>query len=550
MLSSLLLSAWMQPAHACGGFFCNRDPIDQAGEDIIFAIDKDNGEVTVHVQIEYTGSADDFAWIVPVPQVPELVLSSDRLFQTVKAMTEPRFSLEIEELFDCEGGPYYGYYDAVADFSTTSASPPNAESGTVNVVSQQQVGPYDTVVLQAQTTAGLLDWLQSNGYLLPDELDPVLTPYVADDSYFVALKMAKDSEDGNLAPLAMRYAGDLASVPIQLTSIAATEDMRLRAYVFGDARAVPDSYHHVQVNDLVIDWFNFGNNWEDAITVAADEAGGHAFATDYSGPADILKDMLYRDGQYDIERLALATDPFRFFQEIQNQGFAGDATILALFQQFLPMPQELVDDGVDPQSFYNCLECYRKQVEQIPFDSAAFAAALDEFVVTPLRQAQEMVDAHSRLTRLTSSVSPVEMTVDPTFVFNSDMTQTVEQQRSATLQLLCGWGEPWQEAPRKLVLADGRVYELPSQQWFWENNLTEYEYLQDLMDVYALIIEDTSDEGEPLVIFDGTEDAIAAADDFNDPNQVAGCGCQSTAPTGMAASMLLALGLVVRRRRS
>ncbi len=56
-----LALALAQPANACGGFFCDRDePVDQAGESIVFAVDGE--EVTAHIGITYKGSARDFAW--------------------------------------------------------------------------------------------------------------------------------------------------------------------------------------------------------------------------------------------------------------------------------------------------------------------------------------------------------------------------------------------------------------------------------------------------------------------------------------------------------
>ncbi len=560
LVTTLLTALGPAPAHACGGFFCSADPIDQAGEDIVFAVDEALGEVTMHVQIAYTGSAEEFAWIVPVSENPEILLSTDRLFQELNWRTQPRFFLEYKEVFDCSyDGRYYGYpeaADASDDGGSSTLDTGSAAPGTVNVVSQQRVGPYDTVVLQAERAEGLLDWLQKENYLLPDELDPVLAPYIADGAYFVALKLAKDSDVGELAPLALQYSGSMASVPIQLTSIAATEDMRLRAYVLGEHRAVPESYLHVKVDDLVVDWFRGGANWEDAITIAADEANGHAFATDFSGPTSTLAGALYEEGRFDIDALAAAPDPYRFFDELRRQGFAGDSTMLALFRRYLPMPEALVKDGLSEQDFYNCLECFQKYVDQIDFDAAKFAAAIDEAIVTPLRQSQALIDAHPHLTRMTSSVSPVEMTLDPTFVFNADMEQTVALERDATLEIICGNGGSWSASPRRLVLDDGRSYNLPSFEWFWENDTTEYEYLSSLFKAYALIIEDTTDQGEPVVLYDGTAAAVEAAEAFNAQNRIgeggepAGCGCQHSGPAGAAFALLGLTALTLRRRKA
>jgi MYXO-CTERM domain-containing protein len=545
----LVMTGLGSVAWACGGFFCGNVPVDQQGEDILFAVDPEQNETTVHVQITYQGKADDFAWILPVPTEPELELSTDGLFRELGWRTQPRFNLHYEEIGECDHSSRYGYGDDDDSvFPAADASTVVSSTGGVTVVSQSTVGPYETVTLQANTSQALLDWLGLNGFNLPPSLDPVLSPYIAEESYFVALKLRTGEEDvGALQPLALTYPGTGASIPIQLTSIAATPDMRLHVYVLGQHRAVPDSYLHVKINDLVVNWWEAGANYEQVITVAADEAGGQAFATDFAGPP-AMEQVLWSEGRYDLAALAASPDAYTFFNLLLQQGFVGDSQMLALFREFLPLPAALAQTGVSEQDFYNCLQCYSAYVDAIPFDPVAFAAAIDERVVTPMREAQELLDKHPSLTRLTSSVSPIEMTVDPTFVFNPDMAQTVSLDRSARLEMYCLAEPSWVDAPRALVLADGRKYELPPERWFDENNLTEYEYLQGLMDHYAIVIEDTSSSGEPVVLADWTDEAFAAAQAFNDRVSALaqGCGCQTSGP---GAWTLLVAGLVFLRRR-
>ena len=55
--------ATAQSVLACGGFFCVDTPVDQNAERIIFTQNRD-GTVSAYVQIEYTGSAPDFSWIL------------------------------------------------------------------------------------------------------------------------------------------------------------------------------------------------------------------------------------------------------------------------------------------------------------------------------------------------------------------------------------------------------------------------------------------------------------------------------------------------------
>ena len=87
-------STLVQQVAACGGFFCQLVPINQAAEQIIFHQDGD--QVTAVVLIQYVGTAQDFSWVVPVPGIPELSTGSDVLFQALEPSTRPLFTLEFE----------------------------------------------------------------------------------------------------------------------------------------------------------------------------------------------------------------------------------------------------------------------------------------------------------------------------------------------------------------------------------------------------------------------------------------------------------------------
>ena len=75
-MSALLLAALLavhaptKRATACGGFFCQAQPIIQASEQIIFR--QEGNRITAIVQIQYQGTAEDFSWVVPVPGIPDL----------------------------------------------------------------------------------------------------------------------------------------------------------------------------------------------------------------------------------------------------------------------------------------------------------------------------------------------------------------------------------------------------------------------------------------------------------------------------------------------
>ena len=104
-LSLALIFLYATQSHACGGFFCSNVPMNQAAERILF-VKRDNGKMTTHVQIQYSGEKTDFAWILPVPSVPELGVSHNGIFQQLQFATQHTFQLEWEES-NCPNGEGY-----------------------------------------------------------------------------------------------------------------------------------------------------------------------------------------------------------------------------------------------------------------------------------------------------------------------------------------------------------------------------------------------------------------------------------------------------------
>lgn len=445
----IVLSLAAGSAVACGGFFCTPAiaPIDQAAEEIVFAVDSVAQTVEMHVEITYAGRSEDFAWVLPVPEEPELFLSSDAMFLELGYVTAPVFTTRYREEGTCTEplrvGCSYEYALSAADDATP-------RSGTVTVAGQEQIGPFETTTLRASTTDALLGWLAANDYDLPADLDPLLAPYVADGSWFVAMRLAADADVGEIEPIGLRWPGTELAIPIQLTAVAAAEDMPLRVYVFGDHRAAPESYLEVQVNDAAIDWLGQGVNYPDVLARAIDEAGGHAFVTEFAR------------------------------------------------------------------------------------STVAVGAVNDPLL-------EDLVTAHRSLTRLTTTLSPAEMTVDPTFALHPGLPE-VNNVHVVDVVAECRGGRRREKANVRVELPDGRIVR-HGPDVFGGDTLAS---VRDLQGVAALSVSDVS-TGEAVPVADFSADADDAIDAHN-AEFGQGCGC-ATAPIPGSLVAIGALGLVARRRR-
>ena len=568
------LSFLASPALACGGFFCNNaTPVDQGGEEVIFGIDSTAGTVSVQVRVAYQGPSESFAWVVPVPGIPTLGVSSNTLFDVLRLLSSTVFSHSTSYDNTCD---FDTFGDADADTDADSDTDSDVDTAgsddtgpnPVEVVAIAEVGPYDTVVLQADSSAALVVWLAENGYDVSPGFDAAIAPYLAAGQYVLALKLLKDRDDGDLQPISLTYPGTSASIPIQLTAVAAVDNMPLEVYVFGDSRAVPTSYLHVIPNPFAHNWFTDADDWSQTITLAANEAGGQAFATDFSGSTAGMTGAVYK-GEYDSTIMVLPTrlTAGSWWNEVTGT-FPPTAALLEVFQRQLPVP-----DGVDPTTYYNCAPCYAAEAAALPFDSVVATADLDATVVQPLRDAEALFAKYPRLTRLTSSLDAKEMTVDPVFSLNPDMEQNVARSHTADIHYACA-GALIEDSPRTLTVApEDWVAYLPSSSDVKKLGMSDFAYLTSLTTYAALRVEKTSSTGQPIVLQDQTpwlegqlaklapegnpnglgdpSDVSATASDA-DPSQKAGagCGCQTANVPGSTWLLLAAaLTAVIARNR-
>ena len=429
-------------AQACGGFFCNNtEPTVQTGERILFTVDDD--AIRAYVQVYYDGPADDFAWVVPVATVPEVGVGTDEVFTRLDQLTSPQFQIQYEIDETCHEQGIYG-----GVFLDEAASAPNAAGGDegggeeyVNVLAEGKTGPYNYQVVESNNADILVAWLNENDYEQPPEALPLIQHYVAKEMKFVAVKLQPGKASGDIAPIILDFFEQSPCIPLVLTSVAATEDMPVKAYVLGDKRAVPTNWLHVTVNEKKLDWFSLETTWwgggfnnldssyENVLIEAIEEAEGHAFTTEYAGTSTIMEKQL-DFGQYDnVSNLLEVDHPADFVMELQ-QYFSGSNQLLNILRNYIPAPE-----GVNENDFYNNPEFYMDAYDALEVDLEALYNELNEVIVKPVQEAQDMFDQFPYLTRLYSRVPISAMDRDPIFDFQD--SGDVSNVRKATFHMTC-----------------------------------------------------------------------------------------------------------------
>ncbi len=463
-----LLSA--PSVRACGGLFCNRPPnpfdpppVAQTGENVLFSVDPgENGlnKLEAHIQIFYAGPADKFSWVVPVDGKPVLDVGANQVFQALNAATTPQFQLTWHQEGSCEGEGTLSKPSANAPSGAGGTGGSGGGGGGVDVAFRGDVGPYDAAVIKSADPGDarpLTDWLNANQYFISEEAAKIIATYVREDKHFVALKLQSGKDTNEIQPIILRFLGPSPCVPLRLTSIASVANLRVNLWVLGPARVVPTNYFELFVNPAKIDWFARGRNYDQLVTAAADEAGGNAFVTDYAGPSSIMRERLYSQSRYNVARIAATTTPPEAINQVTAQGFSSDNTLMAILRVRIPEPAVIKDMGVDERTFYRQIAFYwsRYRSSFAPFDPKALASDLDDRIVQPLKKAQAMFDGHPTLTRLTTFISPDEMTSDPMFDFNRTLPE-VPVLRKADAYRVCTPRLGYCGSPVRLELADGQ----------------------------------------------------------------------------------------------
>ena len=238
-------------AEACGGLFCQNVPVDQQGERIIFTMNG-NGTISAYVQINYVGAAPDFSWVVPVPSVPEVDVADIAMFNELGNLTAPQY-IPPPMPENCN----------VAIFRSNVAQS-NSPGGVgfnetnVTVLAEGDVGPYSYSVVDSPDPDALIIWLRDNDYRVTEEMEPLVHVYNAEGMVFLAMKLQPESGVQDIQPVKMTYDSELPMIPLRLTAVAATPNMRVLTWVFGDEQAVPINYENPTINDTDIRFFRGG----------------------------------------------------------------------------------------------------------------------------------------------------------------------------------------------------------------------------------------------------------------------------------------------------
>lgn len=300
LVGATLLSD-IREAEACG---CLSPPavtegdyaVNQRAEQIIFEVEP--GWVTAHVLIKYAGAPESFAWIVPVPEIPELDISPVAAFGLIDRATAPIVNSLPEDICptsswacryhqtpDC-GGRFGGFGGANEDGASpsTDAGAGGQEPPPVTVIDQQVVGDYQTVTFRADEAQAAVTWLRDNGFIVNQTTSIYMEPYVQANMVFVAAKLVAGAGVDAIKPLKLKYRANFPMVPLVLTAVAAEPNLTVTSFIYGSSSFKPMNHPTVTIDERRIARDGAGRlNYPMVLARTIDEAGGDGFAIEYRG---------------------------------------------------------------------------------------------------------------------------------------------------------------------------------------------------------------------------------------------------------------------------
>jgi hypothetical protein len=259
---SAVTFAGQRPASACGGCFHppTQTVTDITDERMLLAVS--GAQSTLYDQIQYSGSPSSFAWVLPIHGIVTVGLSADVLFDSIDTLTATQI---VPPPRNCPSPncSFNGPLTAAAGGFGGGAADAGAAAEVVQILTQANVGPYETVQLHSTDSSALDTWLTQNGYNIPAAVQPILAAYVAEGFDFLAMKLLPDQGVQAMRPVRVTTPGASLSLPLRMASVGTGAITGITIWVVADGRYEPQNFpfFHIDDTELVWDWSSNISNY-------------------------------------------------------------------------------------------------------------------------------------------------------------------------------------------------------------------------------------------------------------------------------------------------
>ena len=237
-IAALTLS-FSPPALAFCGFFVGKADATLFNEASQVIVVRNGDKTVISMQNDYKGDLQEFAIVVPVPQVlqrGQINVGERKIFERIDAYSAPRLA-EYHDGDPCSRQRMLEMARAgsMQAMNKPASAPARDKALGVTVEAQYTIGEYDIVILSAKESDGLETWLQQSGYRIPRGASAALRPYIRQNlKFFVAkvnLKEQAKTGFNALRPLQFAFESEKFMLPIRLGMINAQGPQDLILYM-------------------------------------------------------------------------------------------------------------------------------------------------------------------------------------------------------------------------------------------------------------------------------------------------------------------------------
>ena len=257
-ISLLLITMLPASAAAFCGFYVAGSGDDLYNDATQVVLMREGTTTVLSMENNYRGPLEDFAMVVPVPQVlmqDQVKTLDPAVFRHIDKLSAPRL-VQYWEKNPCEdnvieydtyiNGCDYGYYNNTSNnnaynepiFDMGTSGEQDMASSPVVIEAQFAVGEYEILVLSSEEATGLENWLTTNNYNIPAGATEIFEQYIQQGMYFFVAKIDPSKvtfEDGQavLSPLRFHYTSPEFSLPIRLGMVNSGGEQDLLVYTLG-----------------------------------------------------------------------------------------------------------------------------------------------------------------------------------------------------------------------------------------------------------------------------------------------------------------------------
>jgi hypothetical protein len=279
-------------ARACGGCF-HQPPAQQVETTVVtdhrMAFSLSPTQTVLWDQIRYSGNPTEFAWVLPVRQGARIELSHDAWIAALDASTATVITGPTPNCPGTGGGVGCGGSSASPSSSKSTGGDATGGGPSVQVVSQQVIGPYDAVTVRSTQGEALGAWLLANGFDVSPAIQPTIDAYTTEGFDFIALKLRPGYGVQAMQPVRVVTAGADPSLPLRMVAAGVGARVAIVLFVLSEGRYHPKNFLDTKIDfsKLVWDPSKLQSNYSTLVEQALAAAGGTGWLTESSQPANV-----------------------------------------------------------------------------------------------------------------------------------------------------------------------------------------------------------------------------------------------------------------------